>query len=148
MNNRIVLFTLIIVVFIVSFYYYTRPVQYDDFLSGIWMARPDYCKEAEIDSLMINIDASNNSCYVIMEEDGVPVISQLANLDINPTSKTATTNIDFLPESFQIDLDKDNGHMLFRLNDTILADLVKDNEASLLNLSLKKELNNDIEKIF
>jgi len=67
MKNTIFIIYLIIIIYI--YILYQNRILYNKFLTGFWKADDEYCKNAEIDNMILYLDYPKNNGYLIINKD-------------------------------------------------------------------------------
>lgn len=141
----------IIIMIIILLYLYIYPL---NFVSGIWKANDDFCQKADITGMLVTFAKdvgdfkifSNLNTYIIISANNLIIFQKLLKLKItgyrilnyyyyyasieNYDDNDDISISDIFPRNFWIIINIENGKMIWKNNDTIYAELFKDNEAS------------------
>lgn len=147
----LVLLLLIVFIFTTYFGYTNENNEIKEFMNGYWTSDNKFAKVSDIDDMILNIDIENNTGFLIIiidkeinnSDDFILKIGKSYNKKNKCDSKYNEFEIEFLSEDedfiwydkkFKAILSIDDGSLKLFHDDTLYADLFKDNKMThLLN---------------
>ncbi len=147
----IILCLIIYSIFVISYFIIYNKESYvlDNFINGYWTSDNNFAKASDIDDMILNIDIENSSGFLIVIidkeiNDSDEFILKIKKIH-SPKNKCKTKydefEIEFLSDDenfiwydkkFKAILSIDDGSLKLFHNDTLYADLFKDNKMSYL----------------
>lgn len=147
----LVLIILIFFIFTTCFYSVNEKNDFKEFINGYWTSDNKFAKVSDIDDMILNIDIENNTGFLIIiidkeindSDEFILKIHKIHNKKNKCKSKYNEFEIEFLSDDedfiwydkkFKAILSVDDGSLKLFHNDTLYADLFKDNKMThLLN---------------
>lgn len=141
----LVLILLIFFIFTTCFYSVNEKNDFKEFINGYWTSDNKFAKVSDIDDMILNIDIENNTGFLIIiidkeindSDEFILKIHKLHNKKNKCKSKYNEFEIEFLSDDedfiwydkkFKAILSVDDGSLKLFHNDTLYANLFKDNK--------------------
>lgn len=139
MNAHVIV--VLVVVLIIYLFARFNTSAYDDYLTGYWVGDPDFCEDADIDSMLVWIGpptsgwfSQTRDCYIVMTPDRTnqPFTMSHSKGWASPftnkycvKAKVELEDDKFMPEDVEFDLDVHRGLLRIRDSETVYAKLYK-----------------------
>jgi hypothetical protein len=109
----------------------------DDFINGYWSSDNDFANESEIDEMILNIDSTSMTGFVVIIVDKKIILNNEFDILLQPNANEiefVSDNINFIwnDKKFKMHIIKNKGFIQLYHNDTLYASLYKDNKLSAL----------------
>lgn len=159
--NTLIAITITIITLLLYILY--NSINYDH-CKGVWVASKEFCDDAEIDEMIIligdNVSKSmfsqTRGGYILTKVDNIPVENKYIDIDLTPhisfgnirSFSITLSEIETMPDNMEMKLNIIDNTMIMTKNKEIYADLIKDNESSLLvNSNISTQDSEQIEQI-
>lgn len=147
---KYIILIVLIILMIYSYILYSEVKIYNNFITGFWKCDSGFCKESEIDDMVLYLNTNDNTGYLIITKDGelldnssfdiskktmnsfIPFNSMTGSQYMKYMINFNSDNPDFVwgDEKYTLLVSMVNGTILIYKNDILFSKLYKDNNIS------------------
>lgn len=145
-----IILIILIILIIYNYVLYSEKKVYNNFITGFWKCDSTFCKESEIDDMILYLNTNDNTGYLVITKDNelidnssfdinkrvvgnnIPFNSMLGNQYMKYNINFVSNNSDFSwgKGDYTLLVSIVNGTILIYKDDTLFSKLYKDNNIS------------------